>query len=228
MHYASVRRVIHIDASDGFLNYVQETGRAGRDGLFVICLTLLAAKWSVSWDARFESDFLLIDCDVMIRFLECRGCLQQYLTSYLDGGFGVACDFFAVVELRFACSVCAFRFVAKDSTLFNTVPLFLAIREPITGAASSDTELDVNVNSSSMSIEVRNVVDKTFEDFDAISVFDVPFSSDDSFSNKEHSISEKSSKYELKGVYDVAALLARNKIVNREQGFDLYEQRIVR
>ena len=68
MHYASVRRVIHIDASNDFFNYAQKTGRAGRDELFVTCLTLLAAKWSVSWGARFESDFLLIDRDVMIRF----------------------------------------------------------------------------------------------------------------------------------------------------------------
>ena len=125
------------------------------------------------------------------------------------------------------CSVCVFRFVAKDSTSLNTVSLFLAIRESITGVASSDTEPDVNVNSFFISIEVRDVVDEIFENFDAISVFDVSFSGDDFFSNKEHSVSEKFSKYKLKEVYDVAALLARNEIVNREQGFDLYEQRIV-
>ena len=104
----------------------------------------------------------------------------------------------------------------------------MATRKSTTETASSDTELDVNVNSSFMSIEVRNVVDEIFENFDAIPIFDAPFSGDDFFSNKEHSISKKSSEYELKEVYNVAALLARNEIVNREQGFDLYEQRIVR
>ena len=153
--------------------------------------------------------------------------MRQYLTSYFDEGFGVACDFFVVVKFCLACSVCAFRLVAKDSTLFNIVPLSLTIRKSIIEAASSDTEPDVNVNSFFMSIEIRDVVDKIFEDFDAISVFDASFSSDDFFSNKEHSVSEKSSKYKLEGVYDVAALFARNEIVNREQGFDLYEQRIV-
>ncbi|KAL9606927.1 MAG: hypothetical protein Q9167_008106, partial [Letrouitia subvulpina] len=61
VHYPSVRRVIHIDAPDGLLNYGQETGRAGRDRLHASCLILLAPKWAVSWDNRYINDFLTED-----------------------------------------------------------------------------------------------------------------------------------------------------------------------
>jgi len=91
--YPSIRRIIHVDAPFGLLNYAQETGRAGRDGLPVVCLTLLGVEWTVSWDQGFQNDFLVEDRMQMTRFLQSgpTECLRQSLTAYLNGGSGTAC-----------------------------------------------------------------------------------------------------------------------------------------
>ena len=92
--YASVRTIIHVDAPAGMLDYAQETGRAGRDGLYADCLVLLPSGWKVDWSRGYRSDFLTEDSRQMTRLLESKAplCIRMQLTRYLDGGVGVACD----------------------------------------------------------------------------------------------------------------------------------------
>lgn len=92
--YPSVRCVIHVDAPAGLLDYAQETGRAGRDGLHADCITLLAKNWNVDWGRSYRSDFLTQDVTAMTRFLQSQStiCLRRELTRYLDGGSGTACS----------------------------------------------------------------------------------------------------------------------------------------
>ncbi len=110
LDYPSVRRVVHVDAPSGLVDYGQETGRAGRDGLHAICLTLLPPKWCVNWDRRYRSDFLQEDCAQMEAFLNSSHCLRQKLTSYLDGStggrYGVTCNQADGIH-RAACSICS-------------------------------------------------------------------------------------------------------------------------
>jgi len=68
----SVRRVLHAGPPDGLLNYGQETGRAGRDGLLAVCLVLLVEGWQVSWENTYHSDFLTEDRIQMGYFLRSR------------------------------------------------------------------------------------------------------------------------------------------------------------
>lgn len=94
--YASVRRVLHLDAPYGMCDYGQESGRAGRDGLHAACTILLPTRWSVTWNTGYRSDFLTEDCKQMTRYLQNRQCLRLLLTIYLDGWIdgrlGVACS----------------------------------------------------------------------------------------------------------------------------------------
>ncbi len=110
LDYPSIRRVVHIDAPSGLVAYGQETGRAGRDGLHAICLTILPPKWSVDWDRRYRSDFLQEDCVQAEEFLRSRHCLRQKLTFYLDGflggRYGIACSDTDGIE-RATCGNCS-------------------------------------------------------------------------------------------------------------------------
>ena len=42
--YAFIRRVLHLDAPSDMVNYGQESGRAGRDGLHAVSLILLPRR----------------------------------------------------------------------------------------------------------------------------------------------------------------------------------------
>ena len=86
--YPAIRRVLHVDAPMGLVNYAQETGRAGRDGLPAVCSVLLAGVWSVTWDIGNQSDFLIEDYTQMTRYLNSKSCLRSHLTAYLDGWMG--------------------------------------------------------------------------------------------------------------------------------------------
>ena len=118
--YPSVRRVIHVDAPFGLLNYAQETGRAGRDGLPAVCLTLLPAEWTVSWDQGFQSDFLVEDRMQMTRLLQSgpTECLRQSLTAYLNGGPGTACGPNPTTEHgSLTCSSCLFVSSSQETQM---------------------------------------------------------------------------------------------------------------
>lgn len=48
LDYPYVRCIVHAGAPTGMLDYAQETGRSGRDGLHADCLTVLLPTWQVS------------------------------------------------------------------------------------------------------------------------------------------------------------------------------------
>ena len=68
--YPSVRSVIYVDTPTGMLDYVQETGRAGRDGLHADCLILLAKGWVVTWDREIQARFVNEDRQQMTNYLQ--------------------------------------------------------------------------------------------------------------------------------------------------------------
>lgn len=109
LDYPSIRMVVHVDAPSGLVDYGQETGRAGRDGLHATCLTILPPKWSINWDRRYRSDFLQEDGAQMGDFLRTSECLRQRLTFYLDGALegrhGIHCSQADGIP-RVACSSC--------------------------------------------------------------------------------------------------------------------------
>jgi len=47
VHYLSIRRVLHFDASNDLVNYEQKIERARRDNLLVVYLTLLLTRWNL-------------------------------------------------------------------------------------------------------------------------------------------------------------------------------------
>ena len=225
MHYVFVRRIIYVDAFDDFFNYIQKIERANRNELFTICVTLLTNNWNVNWNVNFENDFIYIDRDVMTRFFECWNCLRRQLISYLNEKFDVVCSFFVDVSFNFACNVYVVEIVIKNSTSFvvdNIVILFRAMFNSKSNVVNNFFEFNVFVNNSFMSIDIRNVINEIFDDFDTMFVFDRFFNNDEFFDN-EFSIDNERIE-----IYDVVVKFARNEIMNREQKFDLYEQRIVR
>ena len=111
LEYRCIRRITHLDAPTGMVDYGQETGRAGRDGLRAVCLVILPPTWTVNWERRFRSAFIDDDCDRMNEFLKTSRCLRQKLTYYLDGTLngqnGVACSQAYHETPRAKCSNCA-------------------------------------------------------------------------------------------------------------------------
>ena len=216
-HYPFVRMVLHVDAPDGLLNYGQETGRAGRDGLPAVCMTLLADNWAVNWDDAFTTDFLRDDSQQMTRFLRSRSCLRQRLTSYLDGDAGVACNPLALTPSpRPECSVC--------SPISN--PSLKSLVVPSSHPSPRSRVIDAPLLSSPINILALQrpspLDDETSADEDSEA-------SDETSLHAGSILSASASiaSSEDRSIYDVAASLAREVGKDREEGFDLYEERIV-
>ena len=257
LHYPFVRKVIHVDALDGLLNYDQETGRVDRDELPAVCLTLLAVNWTVSWDQSFKSDFLSTNRQEMTRFLHGRFCLRQQLTTYLNGGKGIACSTsFSVAETRLRCSVCS---TAISSTTHSS-----PFQPTATQSSISESTLEPP-RSPSMSTSTQDALDEALHALTSNVPAPIEASSSNTSKFEPHALlpavatpseppstalmgskepddlelgieshsddctqsSEDSSSSDEDYVYNVAAQLARIEVIDREAGFDLYEERIV-
>jgi len=236
--HPSVRRVLHAGPPDGLLNYGQETGRAGRDGLPAVCLILLAEGWQVSWDSTYHSDFLTEDRMQMAQFLQSRQCLRQHLTVYLDGPPGVACSQLGQgTQTRMLCSSCrSHRPLAANLGTPSTVTY--PESEESDPVANPSTQLDTRLHAAPTTVQTVarlhavGLVD-TDTQLDAQSIVSSPESSwasssleqlpDDS--EPEGSLEENHQDSDL-AVYDVAHRLACSQAMEDEEGRQLYEQRV--
>ena len=92
VHYSFIRKIIHLNVFDDFVNYEQKIERIDRDDLLTVCLTLLTNRWFVQWDSKYRINFLNYDCVRITRFFQNQQCYREFLTVYLDEDFDIACN----------------------------------------------------------------------------------------------------------------------------------------
>lgn len=107
----NVRFVVHAGMPKSLEAYVQESGRAGRDGLEAECLLLYKGSDPVLWRRMIEEgepaarEGALRSLDEMVRFSMAVGCRHRAIVEYFDQQFERencgACDF-CLAELQFA------------------------------------------------------------------------------------------------------------------------------
>ena len=81
MDYAHVRGVWHRGFTSSLVDYIQEVGRAGRDGEEAICVLL----HSPTVEAECRRFMVVEDMDRMSDYVEEAGCLRSHLTKFIDG-----------------------------------------------------------------------------------------------------------------------------------------------
>ena len=97
----SVRLILHIGGARSLLEFVQECGRAGRDGFRATCLTTYDIRYeaSVTHDqdgAKSETEKLFrVQCrnEMTTWLLSDKTCRKNRLYSYSDGGVSGVCRF---------------------------------------------------------------------------------------------------------------------------------------
>jgi superfamily II DNA helicase RecQ len=100
----TIRLVAHFSVSYGLLDYIQETGRVGRDGKLALCITF-AAKSVVEHLSNVEDstdEGSKQRAELAMSFIT-PGCLRQKLHSYVDGGADVTNCFGYNAQLCFVC-----------------------------------------------------------------------------------------------------------------------------
>lgn len=91
----NVRLVLHAEASFDLLNYGQESGRAGRDGLMSEAIVLVAEE-------RIPKKFKNIEERLLWEYLTMETCRRVKLDQYLDGNVATVC----CAEGQEACDNC--------------------------------------------------------------------------------------------------------------------------
>jgi hypothetical protein len=88
LDYAHVRLVLHVGEPYGLVDFVQESGRAGRDGMAAESAVLLRHEWTARAEAVLEPNELMLQ-----RFLGPGGCRRRWIDEYMDGaGEGEPCS----------------------------------------------------------------------------------------------------------------------------------------
>ncbi|CAC05745.1 RecQ type DNA helicase, N-terminal truncated compared to other tlh genes, partial [Schizosaccharomyces pombe] len=105
INYMGVRLVVHYGLPASSMDYVQETGRAGRDGKYAIA-ALFYEKYDSTWSSYVE--------DSMKNFLNDNTmCVRSFLASEMDGEC-VCCASFANCVY---CSRCSDSLLGEESTV---------------------------------------------------------------------------------------------------------------
>ena len=81
MDYQYVRRTWHRGFASSNINFIQEMGRAGRDGEPALCVLV----YSSVIEEACKKFISLQDVAEHKSYVEERGCLRAYLTKYIDG-----------------------------------------------------------------------------------------------------------------------------------------------
>lgn len=102
--YAHIRTVWHVGAPTSMVDFVQETGRAGRDGEPAASLVLLDVAWKPDPDADIGLCMPACDAQAMQAYLEPDSrCLRVKIAEYIDG---VDAGQPTCQDAHFACSNC--------------------------------------------------------------------------------------------------------------------------
>jgi RecQ family ATP-dependent DNA helicase len=101
-----IRLIVHVDEPRNMLDYAQESGRAGRDGLMS---RVVVVRWKRDVE-KGERD------ELVVRFMDNdEECRRVVMSEYLDGRFGrVACE---GREVR--CDVCIERWKSKQEQVMD-------------------------------------------------------------------------------------------------------------
>ena len=111
VHYFFIRKIIHLNVFDDFVNYEQKTKRIDRNDMSTICLTLLTNRWFVQWNSKYRIDFLNNDCVRMTRFFQNQQCYREFLIVYFNENVDIACNQFMKNFIkRMLCEFCHHRF----------------------------------------------------------------------------------------------------------------------
>lgn len=98
--FTDVDLVVHIGSAYSVVNYLQETGRGGRNGGTCICVVLTSHGYLKNEESKYqempvyeEADILSRDLSLdFLRYTRLRGiCLRQWLNDYLVPGSGPIC-----------------------------------------------------------------------------------------------------------------------------------------
>ena len=85
VHHNSVRNIVHFSMPLSLSNYIQQCGRAGRDGGPAECIMLYDAKGAVTARHIAQETGSTEEVDEMISFSKSNGCIKKMLRTKLSG-----------------------------------------------------------------------------------------------------------------------------------------------
>ena len=149
MDYPHVRRVWHRGFASSNINFIQEMGRAGRDGDAALCALVYSS--AIEQDCRkFISPDYIVEHK---RYVEESGCLRAHLTMFIDGT-RTDCLSLADAELCQPCTI-----------LMRTAKLSMGIRSTQGKGQAYQGELnqlafqDIMFDRAELVEEVRSFID---------------------------------------------------------------------
>jgi len=80
LDYPFVRLVVHVDEPDGLMEFVQESGRGGRDGVATESIVVLRQGWRPQPADRTDGNTA-----ALYEYLDSVGCRRITLDEYMDG-----------------------------------------------------------------------------------------------------------------------------------------------
>ena len=93
--------ILHADCPRNLVDYVQESGRAGRDGLFSEAIIISTNNWNLGLEDADDEEKSMVLRLMDIRHID-RRCRREVLNEYMDGDMGrVIC-----AQGEAACDIC--------------------------------------------------------------------------------------------------------------------------